>query len=80
MDWEKFKTCRHIWTDYYDCGPCWGALGCVWYERHCKKCGAYVSRCPCGTEDGVAAVPRRKAERREKKTIPCTTEAGNDVV
>jgi hypothetical protein len=47
--WRRVEACPHDFTDYSASGYCGGAEGCSgWSEDHCRKCGVYITSCPCG--------------------------------
>lgn len=73
LDWKKFETCAHEHlTDYYATGRCGTPLCGGWTESHCRDCGAFISECPCGAENGASAWSWRRhkvEERRRRKAV-----------
>ena len=72
LDWGKTSTCKHEnkYGDYLMMGSC-GTPYCSWEEFHCRDCGAYVSECGCGCENGMSGWPRsrHRTERIKRRGL-----------
>jgi len=55
---EKLHGCKHLNRDPDYCEPfsC-STPYCSGWEDHCLDCGAYISVCGCGSENGISDKP-----------------------
>jgi len=58
--WQKALACKHERTRWTNRGGCWTPLCGGWDEYHCLECGVYITRCDCGTEDGMSGWPHKR--------------------
>lgn len=75
--WKKVNRCKHknLSDSYYISYRC-GTPYCGADEIHCLDCGVYISRCGCGSENGLSGWPmsrhiieeRKRIERRRTKS------------
>ena len=70
---DYMNSCEHVlYDDYYESWTCMEY--CSGSEFHCKRCGWFVSECPCGCCNGASkislkawrAIERRQKQRRNK--------------
>ena len=61
---EKAHNCKHenVSPDYYAVIRCSTPYCHGGGEYHCLDCGAYVSECPCGANDGISGWPAKRWE------------------
>ena len=68
--WDKVMACEHkrLSPDYLVPIPC-GTPYCDGYESHCLDCGAYISECGCGANNGISGWPHKRhyAESRKQQ-------------
>jgi hypothetical protein len=59
--WEKVEKCKHenLYENYYVNIYC-STPYCDGEEVHCKDCGAYISTCGCGCNDGISGWPWKR--------------------
>lgn len=63
---NKAQSCKHEHlSNYHKTGKC-ATDFCWWEEHHCIECGAYVTTCGCGFNNGIDGWPskRRNKERQ----------------
>jgi len=65
--WEKASKCKHEnLHEYYHAGGSCPTPHCGgWNEYHCMDCGAYISSCPCGFNNGISGWPHLRWKMRE---------------
>jgi len=66
--WNKVVECKHdnIDTDYIDGGLCESPY-CTWSEYRCLDCGAYISKCGCGYNNGISSWPHTRWDKMIKE-------------
>jgi hypothetical protein len=66
--WDKVNKCRHenLSPDYYEYVPC-STPYCGGYEVHCLDCGVYITKCDCGSINGMSGWPDKRWRRQERK-------------
>lgn len=59
--WDKVDQCKHdnLYENYCEPVPC-STPYCSGYETHCKDCKVYISKCGCGSENGMSGWSRNK--------------------
>lgn len=69
IGYEKKMKCKHenLYENYCVEFPC-STPYCSGYEVHCRDCGAYISTCKCGHNNGISkwSHKRWKAEYEKK--------------
>lgn len=56
-----------FYENYYEGGYCGVPLcdgGCT---GHCKKCGWYISECPCASQNGCSKISPRQEKAIQKR-------------
>jgi len=68
-----------FFPDYYAHSGCSTPYCSGANESHCRKCGWYIAKCPCGCESGMGKIgirqERARQRRRKAKLIPAPPEA-----
>ena len=66
--WFKVANCPHenMYPSYYVSFEC-DTPYCTGDEVHCKDCGAYISTCKCGFNNGMSGVSWKRQKNLEKK-------------
>ena len=68
--WNRVAKCehKHLSPNYLEFIPC-GTPHCLASESHCLDCGAYITECGCGFNNGVSGWSHKRylAERRKKE-------------
>lgn len=65
--WHKVRRCKHKrLSDYNAHTHCANqSLGCEGgMESHCLTCGAFITECPCGYENGISGWSNRRWKDR----------------
>jgi len=65
--WNKVKKCKHKnlseYSRYLPCGtPYYGGE-----EAHCLDCGVYISKCSCGSNNGMSGWPLNRWTKKYKE-------------
>jgi hypothetical protein len=65
--WQKVKECKHknISPNYSEIIYC-STPYCNGEEIHCLDCGAYISKCGCGFNNGMGGWSLKRRKKREK--------------
>ena len=65
--WEKVGKCKHenLHEYYHAWGSCPTPHCGGWDEYHCKDCGAYITECRCGVNNGISGWPHLRWKMRE---------------
>lgn len=68
--WERVMKCEHknLNPNYYEYVSCWTPY-CGGSEVHCLDCGVYISKCGCGSNNGMSGWPQKRHRTEEIKKI-----------
>ena len=66
--WDRVDKCKHdnLYEDYCEELYC-STPYCTGYEVHCKDCGVYISKCGCGSENGMSGWSSKRWKKRSVK-------------
>lgn len=68
MNWRKVARCKHKnLTDHYAWGGCGTPFCGGWTESHCRACGAFITNCPCGSNNGMGGWSYKRIKRRKRR-------------
>jgi hypothetical protein len=66
--WDKVIKCKHehLNPNYWEYIYC-PTPYCSGHEVHCLDCGVFITKCGCGSNNGMSGWPERRWIRFEKK-------------
>jgi len=65
--WDKVLKCKHEPTNNYLADFTCETPYCEATEYHCKKCGAYITECGCGFNNGISGWSHSRCITENKK-------------
>lgn len=66
--WEKVEKCNHenLYHNYYKAIYC-GTEDCEGSESHCVNCGVFITKCQCGSYNGISGWSEKRWKKHHDK-------------